>query len=102
MLSLKAFLAQTFPRTGKAPPAAKVENAPAAQSGEARYFNSFQIGHNAFEFVFEFGQAYPDTENPQIHTRLVTGPAHARELFELLGQAVEEYETEFGPAGDNK
>ena len=63
----------------------------------AAYFNFSQIGHNAFEFVFEFGQCYPPTGQPDIHARLVTSPVYARDFLELLRQSIERYERSFGP-----
>ena len=74
---------------------------------QGRYANYFQIGHNAFEFVFDFGQAY-DADNLQtpeqiaIHTRLITSPPSARALSEMLRESLERYERAFGrPAGDS-
>jgi hypothetical protein len=68
---------------------------------EARYANSFNIGHNAYEFVFEFGQLYETEDMPRIHTRIVTSPAYAREFLNILQQALAEHEgsmiTEAGP-----
>ena len=61
---------------------------------EAKYANYFKVGHNAFEFVFEFGQLYEDEGEPQMHTRIVTSPVYVRELLETLRQAVEQYESE--------
>jgi hypothetical protein len=63
---------------------------------EGKYTNCFQIGHNAFEFLLEFGQSYAD--QPELmHTRLVTSPAFAARLSELLVEALSEYESRFGP-----
>ncbi len=64
---------------------------------EGKYANYFQIGHNAFEFVVDFGQVYSDGQQEQIHTRIVTGPSYAKEFLELLEQSVEQYEEHFGP-----
>lgn len=64
---------------------------------EGKYANYFQIGHNAFEFVVDFGQMYSDGEQEQIHTRIVTGPSYAKEFLELLEQSIEQYEEHFGP-----
>jgi hypothetical protein len=63
---------------------------------EGKYTNSFQIGHNAFEFVFEFGQSY-DQQAELIHTRLVTSPVFAAQFSQLLAQALAQYENRFGP-----
>jgi hypothetical protein len=64
---------------------------------EARYANYFEIGHNAYEFILEFGQYQPQSEQVQIQTRIVTGPVFAKLLFGLLGQALEQFENEIGP-----
>jgi len=53
----------------------------------ARYANFFQIGHNAFEFLIEFGQE----EN--IHTRIYLSPKHAQILSGLLIQTLEQHST---------
>ena len=64
---------------------------------EGRYANYFQIGHNAFEFLLDFGQLYSDGKQEQIHTRIVTSPSYAKELLKVLGESVEQYELNFGP-----
>jgi len=63
---------------------------------EGRYTNCFQIGHNAFEFLLDFGQSYADGENDLLHTRLVTNPVFAVRLVKLLQQAIKQYESKFG------
>lgn len=62
----------------------------------ARYANYFEIGHNAGEFILDFGQAYSQTEGRQIHTRIVTSPAYTKALLRLLGEAVERHEQVYG------
>jgi hypothetical protein len=68
---------------------------------QGRYANYVQIGHNAFEFVFDFGQAYeaddPETqEQIDIHTRLITSPPSARAFSEMLRESLDRYERAFG------
>ena len=63
---------------------------------EGKYTNCFQIGHNAFEFVLEFGQSYGD-QPEYMHTHLVTSPAFAARLSELLLDALSQYQARFGP-----
>lgn len=63
---------------------------------EARYANYFQIGHRLFEFYLEFGQVRDEEVEPHIHTRIVTSPARAKALLEVLQQNTERYEKEFG------
>jgi hypothetical protein len=64
---------------------------------EGRYANHFLIGHNAFEVVLQFGQFYEGYSHAVMHTRIVTGPAYAQSLLQLLSRALEEYESRFGP-----
>lgn len=55
-------------------------------SQTARYANFFQVGHNAYEFLLEFGQ-----QDAEIHTRIYLSPQHARMLSDLLLDALREH-----------
>jgi len=70
----------------------------AGNDPEARYSNYFHIGFNAFEVILEFGQHYEGDEEPSMHTRIVTAPAYAAGLLELLQTALADYEQKFGPS----
>jgi len=63
---------------------------------EGRYANFFKIGHNALEFLIDFGQFYPECEMPHLHTRIVTSPAYAKALLETLRHSLIQYEEQFG------
>jgi hypothetical protein len=63
---------------------------------EARYANYFEVGHNASEFIFDFGQYHPETDSARMHCRIVTGPMYAKLLADLLRQAIERFEEEYG------
>ena len=69
---------------------------------EARFANFFQVGHRLFEFYLEFGQVHDEEDDtaPLIHTRIVTSPARAKALLEVLRQSTERYEREFGRIED--
>ena len=67
-----------------------------APAREGKYTNCFQIGHNAFEFLLEFGQSYAD-QTEFMHTRLVTSPLFAARLSQLLTEALSQYQARFGP-----
>ena len=67
-----------------------------ARALEARYANYFEVGHNACEFIFDFGQYHPEDETAHMHSRLVTGPAYAKLLGDLLHAAIERFEKEHG------
>lgn len=64
---------------------------------EAKYTNYFNVGHNAHEFVLDFGQFYSEQEHAHLHTRLVVGPTYARELATLLQEALQAHEEAHGP-----
>lgn len=63
---------------------------------EGRYANYFKVGHNALEFVIDFGQHYSGTEDAELYTRIVTGPCYAKSLLELLKASIEQYERAYG------
>jgi hypothetical protein len=62
---------------------------------EGGYANHLQIGHNAFEFLIDFGQLFADEKREHLHTRIVTSPRHAKELLTLLRDAIHQYERSF-------
>jgi hypothetical protein len=65
---------------------------------EGRYANYFKVGHNSFEFILDFGQVYSDAPCEAMHhTRIVTSPAYAGVLLELLRDSIEKYQKAFGP-----
>jgi hypothetical protein len=60
------------------------------------YANFLVVGHNAFEFVLDFGQAYESSEGEQIHTRIATTPMYAKAMLVALRTALERYEAAHG------
>ena len=62
---------------------------------EGRYANYFKIGYNAFAFVFDLGQFYPDNGELQIHTRIITSPMYAKVFLETFQESIEQYEQTF-------
>jgi hypothetical protein len=63
---------------------------------EGKYANYFDIGHNAFEFLLDFGQQYSGGTHGLIHTRIITGPSYANELLRVLQKSIDQYEQAFG------
>lgn len=64
---------------------------------EGRYANCFKVGHNAYEFIIDFGQCYEDCKDREtIHSRIVTSPTYAKLLLRTLSDAVSKYEAERG------
>jgi hypothetical protein len=69
---------------------------------EGKYANYFEIGHNAFEVLLDFGQKYSNGVEGRIHTRIVMGPSYAKELLKLLAASIEQYEQNFGHIRDEE
>jgi hypothetical protein len=67
------------------------------QRPKARYANHFEVGHNAFEFLIDFGECYADSNKVRLHTRIVTAPTYAHTLLELLLGSIDRYQQTFGP-----
>jgi hypothetical protein len=71
---------------------------------KGRYANSIQVGHNALEFVLDFGQLAPETEDIVFHTRIITAPGYAKAFCDTLRKSLTQYEEKFGairpPCGD--
>ena len=63
---------------------------------EGRYANYFKVGHNAFEFVLDFGQYYPENGEAQFHTRIISNPVYTKALLQTLVESIEQYEQTFG------
>jgi hypothetical protein len=69
---------------------------------KGRYANILRVGYNAFEFVFDFGQSFSDSEGAQSCLRIVTSPGHAKAMIKVLQQALEEFEQDFGGSASKK
>lgn len=63
----------------------------------ARYSNYFEVGHNAYEFLIDFGQYQPEVADVVLHTRIVVGPVLAKLLHDLVHDAISKHEAENGP-----
>ena len=72
---------------------------PMADTKVAVYANQFEIGFNAFEFLFDFGQSYEDAAT-ESHWRVVTAPAYAKVFRALLDKSISDYEEAFGVIPD--
>jgi hypothetical protein len=66
----------------------------------ATYANYCEVGHNAFEFLIDYGQFRPEAGAVQIHSRIVAGPVQAKLFARLLGEAVGRYEAQHGTIPD--
>ena len=66
----------------------------------ADYANYFEVGHNAYEFLVDFGQIDPQSGVIHMNSRFAVGPTHAKLLSRLLQGAVAQFETQFGQIPD--
>ena len=62
---------------------------PSVRTNEGRYANFFQVGHNKFEVLIEFGQ-----KDSGIHTRIYLSPHYARVLSDLLIESLRQMSIE--------
>lgn len=65
-----------------------------------RYANNFKVGHNAFEFLLDFGQSYAQSAEAPFHTRIVTTPVYAKIFSQILQESIGRYEQIFGTIPD--
>ena len=63
---------------------------------DGKYSNYFTVGHNAFEFLLDFGHCSPEDEEGHFHTRIIASPSCAKALFELFRESIDRYEQTFG------
>ena len=73
---------------------------PSAGPMLATYANYSEVGHNAFEFLIDYGQVRPDGGGIEIHTRIVAGPVPAKLFARLLNDAIARFEAENGEIPD--
>lgn len=66
----------------------------------AAYANYCEVGHNAFEFIFDFGQFRPEQGAVQIHSRIVTGPVQAKLFARMFASAIDRFEETNGSIAD--
>lgn len=62
---------------------------------DGKFSDSFQIGFNAYVFVFDFGMNLA-TENVRAHTRIVTSAVAAKEFCDMLTESLRDYVSRYG------
>ena len=58
------------------------------------YVNGLQISHTKDEVIFDFLSMIPP--QGQLVARIITSPAHAKQILHALKQNVDQYEKNFG------
>lgn len=71
----------------------KIELKPEVAQGE--YSNLAMINHSSSEFVIDFAHMLPIAP-PQIFSRVIMAPEHAKRLLYALQENISRYEREFG------
>jgi hypothetical protein len=66
------------------------------RTAEGTYSNIASIMFNQSEFFLDFGRMVPGKQEVTVHSRIITSPAHAKELARVLQQNIEKYEDRFG------
>lgn len=67
---------------------------PEVASGE--YSNLVLISHSHSDFVLDFARALPGLPKPEVASRIIMAPEHAKRLLGALQENIYKYEKEFG------
>lgn len=60
------------------------------------YSNMVMITHSPAEFVLDFAKNLPGMPQPQVVSRLILTPDHAKRFLAALRENVSKYEAQFG------
>ena len=60
------------------------------------YSNLALIAHSKSDFVIDFGVTLPALDKPEVVSRIILTPEHAKRLFLALQENVGKYEQQFG------
>jgi len=66
---------------------------------KGQYANYAKVGHNAFEFIFDFGLLQGESGDVFIHTRIFTSPGYAKAFMEILQESIAKHEETYGNIG---
>lgn len=64
------------------------------------YSNLAIITHSHSEFILDFARMLPGMPKPDICSRVVMAPEHAKRLLRALEDNISKYESNFGPIND--
>lgn len=63
---------------------------------QGTYSNMAVVSHSSADFVVDFVCIMPGMEHPQLKSRIVMAPEHAKRLMLALNDNVQKYEEAFG------
>ena len=61
-----------------------------------QYANLALISHSSSDFVLDFARMLPGMSKPQVRSRVVLAPEHAKRLLQALQENIYKYEQTFG------
>lgn len=61
------------------------------------YSNLALISHSHSDFILDFARILPGMPKPEVCSRVILAPEHAKRLLAALQENVLKYEKEFGP-----
>ena len=64
---------------------------------KGNYSNLAIISHSHSEFIIDFAEMLPGLPKPEIVSRIVMNPEHAKRLLNALSDNISKYEGQFGP-----
>ncbi len=63
---------------------------------EGKFSNLFLVSHSPEHFVFDFATNMPGMQKAKVHSRVILTPAHARRIYEALGNSIKNYQESHG------
>lgn len=63
---------------------------------KGNYSNLAVISHSQSEFIIDFAEALPGMPQPEIGSRIIMAPEHAKRLLSALADNINKYESQFG------
>jgi len=66
------------------------------------YSNLAIISHSKNEFTFDFAAVLPGMQGPEVVSRIVMTPEHAKRLMLAINDNVTKFENQFGPINVNE
>lgn len=61
-----------------------------------KYSNLAVITHSRSEFILDFAAMLPGTPQPDVVSRIIMNPEHAKRLLMALNDNISKYESQFG------
>lgn len=63
---------------------------------QGSYANLAIITHSSSDFILDFARIMPGVPKPQVKSRVILAPEHAKRLLQALQENILRYEREFG------